>query len=286
MKKIISVLLVAVLLLSVTGCGNDRDDYISQLEQENAQLRSQIEDLAAQLDALGYSSSFSSWTLNASARKDLSGAEVSLTATPMNYEDGQSAVLVVRLDGQEMTRVNCDWDGKTYTAAVDLTAADGYGYYCILTAADGSEEEILLNSPESPVIDTLVYMETALSAYANIFVTAWENTDNQLSITSGYIQVQTPRISTSGTSMTLDKAELVFQLNGKELERQEVTLPEGEGLGSYELAFADIAVSLPGVAEGDQLDLWLEVELSDSQNLTASGGSWYCIGGQLELTAG
>jgi hypothetical protein len=65
-----------------------------------------------------------------------------------------------------------------------------------------------------------------------------------------------------------------------------ITLPKGEGEGSYEMAVTDLSFEMPKMADDHQLDLWLEVTLSDGQTLSTCGGSWYYSNGDLVLAVG
>ncbi len=291
-KNIFSVLMVilmiAALMVSVTGCGAEGDaspDRIAQLEQENAELKSQVEALTAELNNLKQHASLQTWKLTAQAWNDGNGATVSFSAVPLSYAEGQRAALSVRMGDLEAESTNCVWDGTAFTGSVELSAADGYSYYCILTSADGTQEEIVLNTPENPTDDTLVYLGSSLTAYANLIVEDWEASASSLTVKSGYVRVQMPRMTANGP-ISLDKAELVLQLNGTDAERQELKLPAGEAEGSYEMALSGNAFAMPAMEDDYQLDLLLEVTLSNGNVISVSGGSWYSNNGELLLVVG
>lgn len=212
--------------------------------------------------------------MSASVWEGASGATVSLSAIPGSYHEGQTALFSVRLNGYEVASVTCAWNGTGYTAEAELESSDGYGYYVTLIGADGTKEQIALNTPENTVDDTLVNLQSSMALYGNIIVDNWDGDEDTLTLTSGFIQVQLPRIS-NGSEVDLQKANLVFQLNGSEIQRRPLDLPAGEGEGSYELAFQDISFDMPEMESDYQLDLWLEVSLTDGQTITSSGGSWY-----------
>lgn len=286
-KNIFALLLVLALMLSLTACGGvDNSADVAKLQEDVAALQQQVEALSARVEALEQKSGLQSWELQPTVWANGSGAAVRLTATPVNHAEGQSAIFVVRLSGQEVASVDCAWDGTSYTASVDLEAADGYGYYCVLTAADGTREQLALNTPENPVDDTLVYLRTSLVAYGNLVVESWYDTEGKLTVTSGYVQVQMPRISTDGSEITYSSADLVLQLNGQELARQSLNLPAGEGEGSYELVLTDVVFDMPEMEDSDQLELWLEVTLSTGEELLSTGGSWFYSDGELLLAVG
>lgn len=283
MKKriLIFAILAAMLVVSLAGCGGNADN--SQLI---AELQVQIDELTARVEALEMRSGLKGWNLTAAAWSSSNGATVTLTAQPAAYREGQTAEFMALLEGQQVDRVSCGWDGESYTAQLDLNAADGYSYYCVITAPDGSREQVALSTPENPVIDTVVNLSTALSSYCNMIVDSWEGDGDQLTITEGYIQVQLPRIALGGGNPTVSTAELVLKKAGEEISRQALTLPEGEGENSYELMLTDTAFQIPEMQDDQQLDLYLEVKLSDGQLLSTAGCSWYHNAGELFLAVG
>ena len=291
-KNIFSVLvlivMIAALMVSFTGCNAADEDSaakIAELEQVNAELQAKVDALTAELDSMKQKAALQDWTLDAAAWNDGNGATVTFTATPVNYVEGQRAALSVRMGDLEAESTNCVWDGTAFTGSVELTAADGYSYYCILTSANGSQDEIILNSPENVTNETLVYLGSNLNAYANMIVEDWEATSTNLVVKSGYVQAQMPRLSTNGAA-SISKAALVLKLNGQESSRQELQIPAGEGDGSYEMSLADVSFVMPAMADDYQLDLVLEVTLSTGNTIQASGGSWYSNNGELLLVVG
>lgn len=292
MKKFFSILLVVALMLVVTGCGAKPEsadasaDRIAQLEQENAALQAQVNSLTAEIENMKQSAALQDWTLDATAWSDGNGATVTFTAIPVSYTEGLRAALSVRMGDLEAESTNCIWDGSAFTGSVELSAADGYSYYCILTNPDGSQGEIALNSPERITNETLVYLGSNLSAYANLIVEDWEATATTLTIKSGYIQCQTPRLTFNNMTANVSKADLVLKLNDEEIARQEISLPAGEGEGSFETTIANLSFSMPSMEDDYQLDLWLEISLNTGNTVSVSGGSWYNSDGTLQLVVG
>lgn len=286
--KILALVLAAVMVLSLAGCGKggDRDnDAMNILKEENAQLREEIAVLTARLAELE-KSGFKNWKMTAKAWGDSKGATVGFIGEPRSYEDGQSALFIVRLNGAEVENVTCDWNGTEFTAETELEAEDGYSYSLVLVDTDGTREQILLSSPDSPVYDHLVYMRTSLIAYCNLFVADWEISGNDLTITSGFVQVQLPQITADSSEIGFNGAQLVLKLNGNIVSTQSLDLPEGEGVGSYETALTDTQFSVPDMSDDYQLDLDLHVKLSNGEEIVASGGSWFYNNGQLSMVVG
>ena len=286
MKKRISALLLAgVLALGTAGCGRDNSEYVTRLEQENAQLRSQVEALTSQLEVLGENVGLVSWDLSVDSWSSSNGATVTFTATPVVHQEGQEALFTIWLEGAEVVSVPCQWDGERYTASAALNAADGYCYYCQLTAPDGTQTEIEVNTPNNTTNESLINMESSLSAYANMVVEDWEHVEDRLTIVSGYGQVQLPQLS-GENAVTCTSAELSFRLNGQEIDRQSLTVPESSGGSALRLELLGKQFTVPEMENDYQLDLWLCVKLSNGQELTTVGVSWFLVDGQLTMAVG
>lgn len=278
--------MVIVMALSFAGCGaKDKDTPAATQGTEAAQPNEVPDTTAAQPEELVLTG-LKNWELSAIAWIDSNGASVTFTGEPNAHEDGQTAQFLVQFNGEEMANQDCTWDGSKYTATVDLEAADGYSYTCILTAADGTMEQIALSSPDNPTFDTLVYMQSSLTAYCNLFVADYELKDEKMNITSGYVQVQLPQISADGSKVAFEGAELVVQLNGETVETLKIDLPQGEGAGSYESALTSVSFKMPEMKDDYQLDLNLVVKLSDGSTITANGGSWFYNNGKLNMVVG
>ena len=175
-------------------------------------------------------------------------------------------------------------ESGTYSASASLPAEDGYTYECILTQADGSENTIILSSPEAPLYESCVYLAASLNAYCNLFIENWAQEDGKLILTTGYAQVQLPRIG----SRTVDyqSSDLVLKLGDAELQRVPVEMPAGEAEGSYEMVLENIQFDMPEIEQAQQLDLWLEVKLDNDKSLTYNGCSWFYADGVLTLAVG
>ena len=285
MTKLLLVLMIGALMIACTACG---DDEKTRLEEENAALQAQLDELNAQMESIEVSNSegLRDWHMSASVWEGASGATVSLSAVPGSYHEGQTALFSVRLNGYEVASVTCQWNGTSYTADAELESSDGYGYYVTLIGADGTKEQIALNTPENTVDDTLVNLQSSMAAYGNIIVDNWDGNEEELTLVSGFVQVQLPRITSTGGEVDVNQVNLVFQLNGSEIQRMPLDLPAGEGEGSYELAFQNISFDMPEMESDYQLDLWLEVSLTNGQTISSSGGSWYHSADGLMMVVG
>ena len=287
------MLMIVALMVFAAGCGSEPDNAaddsaarIAELEQENAALRDQLNLLTPELDRVQQKASLQDWAMEAKAWSDGNGATVSFTASPFNYVDGMKAALSIRMGDLEAESTNCVWDGAAFTGSVELSAADGYSYYCILINPDGSQDEIELNSPENVTNDMLVYLGSSLSSYANLVVEDWAAANASLTLKSGYVHAQMPQLTFNDAAPEITESSLVLKLNNEEVSRKDLALEPGEGNGSYEATLNGLSFAMPAMQDDYQLDLWLELALSTGNTVTVSGGSWYSSNGQLQLVVG
>jgi len=286
MKKYLALLLTVLMLLPcLAGCSTPEDNSgeVAALQQEIDRLNARIAELELQIADLE-AGAISEWELTGTPLTQGSGAAVSLRAVPANYREGQMALFRVLLESQTVAEQYCDWDGTAYTAGMELDAADGYSYLLIVIQPDGRQEYLDLNSPANPVDPMLVYLYSSLSTSCMLNVYDWQIANGTLTPLSGDVQIQLPRMTATGEKATCSAANLVLQLDGEELERKSLMLPVNGDL--LETDVSGISFSVPELAESSQLDLWLEVLLSDGQVLTHSGSSWYYFEGELIQAVG
>ena len=265
MKKSILVLaaLVAAFAIMITGCG----------AKESAEPAAEA--------SLG----LQSWEMSATTWSSPNGATVHVSAVPNAYAQGQEAVFSIRLEGDDVENVPCEWNGTAYTASADLNAADGYCYYVVLTQGSDSVE-VAVNTPAAPTDETLVNMETALNSFCHLLVESSDSEGSKLTITGGTVQIQAPQITNDGQQITCTQAALVLSFNGEEAEKIALTLPAPGDNGIYEMSIADITFQVPEMEDDQQLTLRLDVTLSNGQTLTDANGTWSYMDGQLLSAVG
>ena len=277
---IAALALCAAVVLS--GCGKNTTESTTEPTQSTQATQAATTVPAGSLAQVEAEGSLQSWEMTAQVWSSSNGATVTLTAQPRAYEKGQGASFVVRLEGKEVENVSCNWDGSYYTASADLEAADGYEYECVLFPPQGVGEHYTL----SDAYDSLVYMKRSLNAYCNLYISDFKDADGKFTITAGWASVQLPQLTTAGSAVDFQKAQLVFMLNGETVEAQDVNLPEGEGQGSHESSLSNISFTMPQMDDDYQLDLMLVVTLTNGDELSANGGSWFYNNGELKMAAG
>ena len=300
-KKTAKRISILSLILALLGIGlggyilavqpEDQAQRVDQLIQENQALREQtsglqeqITGLQNQLDQFMTLSSLKEWSLEATPWADSTGADVTLTATPSEYQPGMGATLLVMLGDRQAASVPCMWDGTVFTGTANLNAADGYSYFCLLSGPHGVQQ-LSLSNPDSEDAGIPVFLQSALSSYCNLVIHDWqEQTGTSLVLTSAYVQVQLPQIQTQ--ALTITAQELVLRLNGQLSAKVPVSLSPSEVAGSYEATLSDLHLPMPELNQNDTLELYLEITLSDGRRLQAFGISWYLEDGELVSSVG
>lgn len=278
---------LAALLLSLFNGANvpeDQSHLIDDLYQENQQLRTRVEALEDKLEQLMTAVNLKAWTLDVEPWADSTGADVTLRATPSGYQSGVSATFLVMLKNEQIASIPCSWDGSEFTATVSLSALDGYSYYCLISSPSG-DQQLALATPASPDGGIAVYLQSSLSAYCNLVVNDWVENPGSLVLTDAYAQVQLPQISAAG-EVGMESAQLVLRHSGSETARVDLELNPSEVAGSYDLTISNLEIPMPKLEEEDDLELSLEVILSDGRRLTAFGATWYLDGSKLSSAVG
>ncbi len=285
MRKIMALILAAVLLLTA-GCAKteDNSDTLKALQAENEALRSQVAELQQRIAELE-TGSIADWSLTGKPLVHGSGAEVTLKVVPTQYEEGQMVSFRVHLDGQSIASLYCDWDGTAYVGSVELDAADGYSYSLLLTEPSGTQDYRELNSPANPTDPDLVYMYSSLSASCTLTVLDWQIEDGTLYLNDGTVDIQLPAMTATGETALCSGISLVLQLDGVDLERKSVMVPQSKE-SQLSIPLSPTTFAVPEMAEDNQLDLWLEVTLSDGQFLRHSGSSWFFYDGEMIQAVG
>lgn len=270
MKRKTAMLLLAVLCafaLVLTGCGKSGQAPEATVAATEA---------AAEEVTLG----LSGWELDSTTWSSPNGATVHITATPNTYTEGMTADFVVRLEGSDVSTTPCQWDGSAFTASAELNAEDGYCYYVLLSSG-AQKAEVAVNIATEPTNEALVNMATALNTYCALLVENSESAEGKLTLTAGTVRIMPPAIRNDGQSITCSEAALVLTHNGEEVGRKALDLPAADDNGAYEFPIDSISFDIPQMDDDNQLNLRLDVTLSNGYKLSDASGSWSYIGGEL-----
>jgi len=268
MKRMSMLAAILVLVLALSACGNSKAPETTPATAAPT-VSAETEAAAPVVLAL------SDWNMSATTWSSPNGATIHISATPETYTEGLIAAFEVRLNGEDVAVIPCEWDGTVFTASADLNAADGYSYYVVLTAADGTAEEIAVNTASQPTVEAFVNMETALASYCSITVEESTFEGSKLTLVSGKAQVQAPTITDDGSVITCQTAELILSFNGEEIARKTLDVPATGETGACEISVSNITFDVPEMEDDQQLDLYLNVTLSNDQTLSAFGGNWF-----------
>lgn len=271
MKKNLSIILSVILVFTMmlTACGSEKAP-----ETTAAATVSTVATTAPAETAPVLPLELTQWDMSASTWSSPNGATIHITATPNYYSEEAKAAFVVRLENEEIASIPCQWDGTGYVASADLNAANGYCYYMILTAADGTSAEFAVNTPAEPTNEAFIDMEAALSSYCSITVDSSDFSDSNLTLTSGKVLVQVPAITDDGSVISCQDVSLVLNCNGQELSKQTLTMSESTTAGLYEASLENIIFALPEMEEGLKVELTLNAVLTNGQMLSSYGGNW------------
>lgn len=234
--------------------------------------------------------SLKAWKLTPVAWSSNNGATVTLNARPASYENGMGASFVVRLNGEEVENKSCDWDGDSFSTAVDLSAEDGYEFEIVVFAAQKPGEAI---KPGEHIALTDAYMNLAnlkssLEPACTLLVDDYKSDSESFDILACFATVRLPQLSADGTAVTMEKSQIVLMRNGEEVENKPLELkPDEENAGSFTASGSAISFKMPAMEDDYYLDLMMFITLSNGEQLSAHGGTWYYNNGALStMTAG
>lgn len=265
MKKMTLLAIVLALAVALTACGKEEAPETTVPAETVAATETVPAPQPLELTA---------WEMSATTWSSPNGATIHISATPSYYAEGQKADFVIRLEGDEVFKTPCQWDGTVYTASADLNAANGYCYYVVLTAADGTVTECAVNTPAAPVNEALINMEAALASYCSVTIEESEIADNKLNLANCKVQVQAPTITNEGETISCKKAYLILSFNEEELAKVEVNLEETATAGLFEAAVSGITFDIPALENDQKVVLSVNAALSNGQALSAFGGEW------------
>lgn len=286
-KRVCFLVLALGCALTLWGCGGSTRDYegeIDRLKRENVALDAQARQLQEEVERLRLTR-LDSWQLEAWGSTQEDPATIRFSARPVAHEADQRAELLVLLEGQEVLRMPCTWDGEAFSASPTLTPADGYGYYCVLTAPEGTVERLPLSTPEEPRAPKLTFLFSSLRLEASAVLKEIRLDRNDLTVDVA-AAVQTPLLTRDGEPVTVNQAELQWFLDGELLDTAPVDLSPGQTQGSFSGIAAGICLDVPKMEEGSTLELTFRAAFSDGRERSTPVGSWTMTQRELIATVG
>ena len=131
-----------------------------------------------------------------------------------------------------------------------------------------------------------IYTEAAPSeapeeraAYCNLIIGDWIFEEGRLTVSTAFAQAL-------AENTALERAFIVLTVNGDALHMLSIEMAPGEATDSYELDLSELLFDVPALADGDAVELLLEITLSDGRILTSCGGNWEYLENNLQMIAG
>lgn len=279
-KKLMKLFaLITVFTLLFAACASKEEPAVPQTAAPETSTSTEAAPVQLELG-------LSDWALTSSIWSSANGASIDLTAVPTAYEEGMTAAFVVRLEGETVSSNACQWDGNAFTGFADLNAADGYCYYVVLTAADGQEVTVEVNTPTTTTNDALINLAASLDSFCSITVEDAPFTAGKLTINKGSVAIRVPHLSDG--DITCTAAELVLNLDGGALLKHDLELTQTDSAdASYTADLSGISFDIPELEGDHQLTLTLLAHLSDGTSLSdADSTGWFYCDGTASLTVG
>lgn len=227
---------IAALVLSITTTVRLSNQVayssgmLNQLSGSYTNMKRDIEYISGQVESMAQGQKLLvEFDLSAMALDDLSGATLTFTGVPKSWGPQDAGVITARLEGREVTRSECTWDGTVLRGELELTAQEGYEYYFLLTRADGTQEQQNL-TPD--IADPYVIrLEEGLRFICDYHYDGglaraagsefWRMYANAFDVGLGM-----PPLLGDREDLTLESAELVLYRNGLEIARYPAQLSE------------------------------------------------------------
>ena len=134
--------------------------------------------------------------------------------------------------------------------------------------------------PEAQVLGLSVSVNGGVTDYAA------NTSGGTLTLTGGSVDVQAPRITNESEAITCGKAELVLTFDEEIVGTAALTMEAAEIPGSYTADISGISFNIPAMEDDQQLSIRLDVTLSNGQFLTAPGGTFSFLNGEMVSSVG
>lgn len=274
--------IAAAVILAVTALNKiqalpNYGNQLNSISNNYNNVQSQLGALSGQLEELAQGARLlTEYECTASAIKELAAVEVSFRATPRQWQEGDTGILVARLDGQEVAQAACSFSGSSCTAVLELQPADGYSYCFVQVHADGSREQQLLE-------DVDYYCRNAARGVqidGNIEINWSETKNHDLEFDFCHGHLAPPPLMAAPKDLTWESAQLIFYKNGEELKRYDLILQENVYLEpTLSGPYLDTAFWIDGfvtaLAEEDRVSAVVQAKLSNGMTLDQEVAAWY-----------
>ena len=265
----IAALIVIVTLMGISAEVQQHTHQITGVQSGYSSIQTALGLLSGRLDELAAGEKLlESFTFDAQPFSDWSGADVTFSAVPKNWREGDIAFLVVQLGEQEVHRAACSWDGSRCTARLSINAENGYQVCWLVLHADGTQEQQLLAGND------IQYLKENLSLICAAHTGTTTFFAKKLAVENLHLGIKLPYFCKEDEALACKSIEWVIYYNGEAIHRQAVS---GSDLlvngGSYS-STGLYEFPLPAAAPGDTLQICVEVVLTNGLSTTADVGTW------------
>lgn len=256
--------------------------------EQNARIMEQLAALESRMEEpespLLSSYKFEIFPMYSIAEKEANGAEVKLIAVPTVWKEGDTGILSVRHSTLGTIQKECQWDGSFLTASVSLEEAYGYELCFTIRHADGTQEQQALQDEAVEALRSTLTIPITSARGGGHF--ELDGTDLKLTLIDYSVYVERPAIAQKYD--TWDTLEYILYLNrGGEREvigTYDLLGPVSEGDDILRAAtiqtYGDRPVFiLPGALEGDGLELWVNVKMSNGMSNMTVVDCWAYMDG-------
>ena len=266
---------VAALILSVIGLGktpaklNDLSLRLAQLEGEPL-----LSDYSAEFTAL----------------PDWKKAQVAFQAAPKNWQEGDTAYLILREGDSERYQIPCAWNGEVFLGEGDITYGK-YEAYFVICHVDGSQEQ--QNTSEA-----FYGLPYELRSVCDVEVVEYDGFWNDIeTLNALVVRVEPPWIMAQEEGLVWAKLDLVLYHNEREyvvadllkscvntLESDQEASDTNEGIQSetrvkglcMRLELREpLELSLPEFQNGDFIHYCIKGKLSNGYTFTQPLGALF-----------
>lgn len=276
----IAALIVIVTLMGISAEVQQHTHQITGVQSGYSSIQTALGLLSGRLDELAAGEKLlESFTFDAQPFSDWSGADVTFSAVPKNWREGDSAFLVVQLDEQEVHRAACSWDGSRCTAQVSLDAENGYEVCWLVLHADGTQEQQLLAGNDiQDLKENLSLLCTARTGSVSF-------SPKKLTVVNLHLSIKPPYFYGKEETVQCQSIEWVIYYNGKPIQRQSVTDPHLLSNGGSYSSNGTVEFPLPTPADGDTLRICVEVSLTNGLSASSDTGTWQYKNSHWKATA-
>lgn len=302
-KKKVLIGLAAALVLCVGGSRLSRRNtesgmlaftqaQVENINEQNANIQAQLNQLASRLDAMANAEEeqtkiLSDYSFTVEPVADEPMAEVTFSAVPKNWTEGDSAYLSILLPDGSGVRPDCVWDGAFLTASGFVLPAENGCSMCItIVHADGTQEQQTLRDYTLENLKDELTLACEVKPGTAIFQFA--GSELKMTVTDCEVHVRRPGIA--GEDIYFTSIDYILyqctpsghqEVDSYNLYKHIVLTEENTGYGPDVWCYGEPTFHIPDLQDGDGLELWVRAELSNGMSTVEMAGSWAYNNGEL-----